>query len=348
MDFMPIGLLAAAIGLATGIVLGLAARLGSFCTLGAIESALYGGDQRRMRMWGVVLGTAILAVFLLQAMGQLDVTQTFYHQVQWNPLASIIGGLVFGYGMALAGNCGFGALVRFGSGEIRAMVVVVVIGIVGFVTLSGPLAPVRIALFPTPPAEGPQGFAHLLSAQTGLPVWVGAVAAGLALFAWALSHPAFRTSTRQIVWGVAAGLAIAGALWGTSYLSSESFGAVRVEGHTFTAPLGRTLIYLMTASAGGISFSVGSVTGVLAGAFIGSFIRKEFRWEACEDPRELGRQITGAAMMGVGGVVALGCSIGQGVTAFSTLAFSAPVALASISLGAAFGLRNLLAGFQPE
>ena len=121
-----------------------------------------------------------------------------------------------------------------------------------------------------------------------------------------------------------------------------------VEGHTFTAPLGRTLIYLMTASAGGISFSVGSVTGVLAGAFIGSFIRKEFRWEACEDPRELGRQITGAAMMGVGGVVALGCSIGQGVTAFSTLAFSAPVALASISLGAAFGLRNLLAGFQPE
>jgi hypothetical protein len=125
-------------------------------------------------------------------------------------------------------------------------------------------------------------------------------------------------------------------------------GAVAVEGHTFTAPLGRTLMWLMTSSAGGLSFSVGSVLGVLLGAWLGSRYKGTFRWEACEDPRELGRQVGGAALMGIGGVVALGCSVGQGVTAFSTLAYSAPVVLAAICAGAMLGLKRLIAGFQPD
>jgi uncharacterized protein len=104
----------------------------------------------------------------------------------------------------------------------------------------------------------------------------------------------------------------------------------------------------MTSTAGGISFSVGSVLGVLAGALAGSLWRGRFRWEACEDPRELGRQVGGAALMGIGGAVAMGCSIGQGVTAFATLAWSAPVALAAIVAGALFGLRSLIGAAQPD
>jgi uncharacterized membrane protein YedE/YeeE len=135
MDTVPIGVLAALIGLVGGLTLGLAARLGDFCTLGAIESALYGRDQRRLRLWGVVLAVAILGTQLGAMAGLINLGASFYHDLQWNPLASIVGGLVFGYGMALAGNCGFGALVRFGGGDLRSLVVVIVMGIFGFIAL---------------------------------------------------------------------------------------------------------------------------------------------------------------------------------------------------------------------
>lgn len=347
LETLPIGVLAALVGLLGGLVLGLAARLGDFCTLGALESAAYGGDQRRLRMWGVVLAVAILATQGGTMAGLIDLSGTIYHALQWSPLGSVVGGLVFGYGMALAGNCGFGALVRFGGGDMRSLVVVVVMGIFGFIALSGPLAPLRVMLFPQPDATGPQGIVHDLG-QLGLPPALVIVGIALAFLAWALSHAPLRHSPRQIAWGVAVGLAVAGCFVGTTWLAAESLGEITVEGPSFTAPVGRTLIFLMTSTAGGITFSVGSVVGVMAGSLIGSMIRGLFRWEACEDPRELRRQVGGAALMGIGGVVAMGCSVGQGVTGFSTLAWSGPVTLAAIAAGALVGLRRLIVGFQPE
>jgi uncharacterized membrane protein YedE/YeeE len=347
-DILPFGVWAALAGLVAGAILGLSARLGEFCTLGALESALYGDDQRRLRLWGVVLGVAIFGTYLGASLGWIDIGATFYHQIVWNPLASIAGGLLFGYGMAMAGNCGFGALVRFGGGDLRSLVVVVVMGIFAFVALSGPLAPLRIALFDQVDAIAPQGIAHDLARITGLAPLVSAAAISLGLLVWALAHQGLRAAPRQILWGIAAGLSVVWAFGATSWLSAQSLGAVQVEGLSFTAPLGRSLIWLMTSTAGGISFSVGTVCGVLLGALAGSLWRGLFRWEACEDPRELGRQVSGAAMMGVGGVVALGCSVGQGVSAFATLSWSGPVTLAAIALGAVIGLRQLIGGYQPE
>jgi len=344
---MPVEVLAALVGLIGGGVLGLAARLGDFCTLGALESAAYGEDQRRLRLWGVVLAVAIAGVFGAEALGFAAPEKSFYLSIGWNPLASIVGGLLFGYGMALAGNCGFGALARFGGGDLRSLVVVVVMGIFAFVTLSGPLAPLRIALFDQTPAAAPQGIAHWLSAKTGLPHLAIALPIAAGFLVWALAHAPLRRDPRRLLWGVAAGAAITWCLVGTSLLEAESLGEIGVEAPSFTAPLGRTILYFMTSTAGGLSFSVGLVAGVLAGAFLGSSIRGLFRWEACEDPRELGRQITGAALMGIGGTVAMGCSIGQGVSAMSVLAFSAPVTLACIAIGGLIGLRQLIHGFQP-
>jgi hypothetical protein len=103
----------------------------------------------------------------------------------------------------------------------------------------------------------------------------------------------------------------------------------------------------MTASGNALSFSVGSVLGVMLGAALGSWSRGQFRWEACDDPRELRRQIGGAALMGPGAILAVGCSVGQGISAFSTLAFSAPVAFLAIFAGATFGLKQLITGFTP-
>lgn len=340
--------MSALLGLAGGVILGLAARLGEFCTFGAIESAYMGHDQRRIRLWGIVLGVAMICVFALDAIGQFDIAQTLYHRTQWNPFASVIGGLIFGYGMALAGNCGFGALARFGGGDLRAMVVVIVIAISGFFTLNGPLAEIRVYLFPTNASDAPQGIAHLLSNLTGVPPLIFATMVAAGLIVWALLYKPLRQRKGAVLWGIAAGLTIASAFWGTSVLREASFEEVAVRGYTFTAPLGSTLLYLMTSSGAGFGFSTGSVLGVMVGAYIGSKIKGHFRWEACEDPRELGRQVMGASLMGVGGIIAIGCSIGQGVSAFSTLAFSAPVTLAAIVAGAVLGIRQLLAGFAPE
>lgn len=347
MEELPVGVLAALVGLLGGIVLGLSARLGDFCTLGALESAIYGKDYRRLRLWGVVLGVAILGTQGLAMAGLIELQRTFYHSIAWNPLGSIIGGLVFGYGMAMAGNCGFGALVRFGGGDLRSLVVVVVMGIFGFFALAGPLAPLRVMLFPQPEATGPQGIVHDLG-SLGIPAVAVVAVIGLGALIWGLSHAPLRARPKMVAWGAAAGLAVTWTFLGTSWLYDHSLGEVAVEGPSFTAPVGRTLIYLMTSTAGGITFSVGSVVGVMAGALIGSISRGLFKWEACEDPRELGRQVGGAALMGVGGVVAMGCSVGQGVTAFATLAWSGPVTLIAIAAGAALGLQQLIGGYQPE
>lgn len=344
MEMIGPGMTAALIGLVGGLMLGLAARLGNFCTLGALEMAVWGGDQRRLRLWGVVLAVAIAGTWMGAALGLIDPFGTFYHQIVWNPWASILGGLTFGYGMALAGNCGFGSLVRFGGGDLRSLVVLVVMAIFGFATLAGPLAPLRMALFPQGVATVPQGPAALAGGAM-LPLAL-LVAGGFLI--WALAHAPLRRARAEVVWGAVAGLSVVWCFLGMTWLAAETLGGVQIEGPSFTVSTGRTLIWLMTSTAGGISFSVGSVLGVMGGALAGSLWRGRFRWEACEDPRELGRQVGGAALMGIGGAVAMGCSIGQGLTAFATLSWSAPVTLAAIAAGGLIGLRGLIGASQPE
>lgn len=345
MDGYSIGIIAALIGLGGGTVLGLAARLGDFCTLGAIESAVYGNNQTRARMWGVALGVAILGTYTLEAEGILTLSDTIYHALRWNPLASIIGGLMFGYGMAFTGNCAFSSLARIGGGDLRALVAVIVIAIFSLMTLGGPLAEVRALMFPETAAKSGQSFAHLIADWTTLPAIVIAAIIALILLVWGLLDAGLRARPASIFWAAMVGLAVVGGWWGMALLHEASLAGIQVQSHSFTAPLGRSLLYLMTSSAGGVNFAVGSVGGVILGGAIGSAIKGRFRWVACEDPRELGRQMYGAALMGIGGVIALGCTLGQGLTAFSTLAYSAPVTLAAIIIGALIGLRRLVSGF---
>ena len=338
----------ALIGLIGGLALGLAARIGRFCTLGAIEDLLYGSDTRRLRMWGIAIGTAIIGTQAAIALGHLDGSQTAYLDRVWNPLGTIIGGLIFGYGMALSGNCGYGALARLGGGDLRSLVIVIIMGLSAYFVMSGPLALLRITLFPVEEgATSPQGFGQLVEAVLGLsPAVTGLVLGGLVL-AVALSSRAMRRSPGHIAWGGVVGLAIFSGWVGTYWVAMTGFEAEPVETHTFAAPIGDTILYAMTASGNALSFGVGSVAGVVIGAALGSWSKGHFRWEACEDPRELKRQIGGAALMGPGAVLAVGCSVGQGISAFSVLAYSAPVAFLAIFAGAALGLRQLISGFAP-
>ncbi len=337
----------ALIGLLGGIALGLAARIGRFCTLGAIEDVLYGSDDRRLRMWAIAIGVAIMGTHVTMSAGFFDTAQSAYLDRVWNPVGTIVGGLMFGYGMALSGNCGYGALARLGGGDLRSFVIVIVMGLSAYFVMSGPLAHVRVMLFPVETAAvSSQGFAQLLDGFGVAPLTTGLIAGGLML-AVGLSSVNMRRSPGHIFWGAVVGIAIVSGWVGTYWVAMTGFEAEPIETHTFAAPIGDTIFYAMTASGNTLSFSVGSIVGVIIGAAIGSGFKGHFRWEACEDPRELRRQIGGAALMGPGAILAVGCSVGQGISAFSVLAYSAPVAFLAIFLGAAFGLRQLITGFAP-
>jgi len=143
------------------------------------------------------------------------------------------------------------------------------------------------------------------------------------------------------------GVAIVSGWGGTQYVATHGFGALPVVSHSISAPVGESILWAMSGSLRPVSFAVGSVGGIWLGAFIGSLIKGHFRLEACEDPRELRRQIIGAGVMGAGAVIAMGCTVGQGMSAFSLLAISAPVTSLAIFAGAAFGLRQLIEGFNP-
>lgn len=341
--------LVAVLGGVGGVMLGLAARLGRFCTLGAIEDALYGGSDHRLRMWGVATGSAVLLSFAAMGAGLLSASETPYLPAAWNPVGHVLGGLLFGYGMALAGNCGYGALARLGGGDLRSFLLVVVLGISAYVAMSGPLAALRVTVFPPDliALQGPAGIAHWAERTLGLSAPALGIAIGGCILGVSLASRDFRADRRAIGWGAAVGLAIGFAWTATQWLATESFGAVPVTAYTFARPVGETILYAMTASGATLSFGIGSVAGVWCGAFLGSLIKGHFRWEACEDPRELRRQIFGAAMMGVGAVLAIGCSVGQGLSAMSVLSFGAPLTLAAIFAGAALGLKHLIHGFAP-
>ena len=334
-------------GLLGGVILGLAARLGRFCTLGAIEDVLYQGNSIRLRMWLLAIGIAGLGSFGLAGSGLLQLDQSIYHQVAWAPLAGAAGGLAFGYGMALAGNCGFGALARFGGGDLRSFVIVLVMGISAYFILSGPLAQLRLMLIASAEIKTDfRSYPELLSSVTGASIVpLGLTISAMITLAAAWSAP-FLRNPRALLTGVAVGFAIVSGWAGTQWVASHGFSETPINSHTFTSPLGETLLFLMTSSGGGLTFGVGSVFGVLLGAFAGSLIKGQFRWEACEDPRELKRQVIGAVLMGFGAVLAMGCTIGQGISAFSLLTLNAPIVFASIFIGAAIGLRQLITGFS--
>ena len=342
---IPEALMGTLIGFAGGILLGLAARIGRFCTLGAIEDALYGQNNNRLRMWGTAIGMAVLLVHLALAQGLISTSNSYPLTVPFTPLLTVFGGLLFGLGMAFSGNCGFGALARLGGGDLRSFVIVLVMGVSAYVTLGGPLSPLRIwlvELLSVQPTTA--SFSALVSGSTGMPESYIGLLLGAGVFGFSVWSRAFWEEKSNVIWGALVGLSVASGWIGTHLIAQVGFSGLRPVSHGFTAPVGSTILYFMTSSGQTLNFGIGSVCGVWAGALTGSLMKGHFRLEACEDPRELQRQITGAVMMGIGGVLAIGCSVGQGISAMALLSINAPLALSSIFIGAYFGLNHLISG----
>jgi hypothetical protein len=237
-------------------------------------------------------------------------------------------------------------VILLGRGNLRSLLVVMVIGVAAQMTLKGLIAPARIAFLQwstqTPAAVSlPQVVASLgLDPASAQALAAGAVAFALIIFA--IAHSGFRRSPGQIAAGIAVGLLTACGWFATGYLGADDFNPAPLASLTFVAPLADTLQYVMLATGLPLSFGITLATGAVAGSLITALLSRSFRWEGFTSPRHMLRSIAGAALMGSGGAMAYGCSIGQGLTGVSTLALPSFIALGAIVLGVSAGLRGPL------
>ena len=334
-------------GFLCGALAGAGAQYGRFCTMGAIEDGVLGGDWRRAKAYGLAVAVAILGVWSLRHAAGFDVARSIYAMTRFDLLGAALGGLLFGIGMAFAGTCGFGLLVRAGGGDLRAFITAGVMGVVAFAATGGILAVPRVSLtqfvtIDVSTTEGPF-LDRLFAAATGASaIWVPLLIAAV-LVLLAFGDERLRKRPKLILGAVAMGLAVTFG-WLFTGVLADPFGSHRVESLSFVAPLGRVVLQIMSGALSDVGFAVSSVLGVMAGSLSVVTARHEVRAEAFDDVREMQRHLLGAALMGLGGVLARGCTIGQGISAASTLSLSTPIVVMTIIIGARLGLLSLVEG----
>ncbi|WP_407184481.1 YeeE/YedE family protein [Bradyrhizobium centrosematis] len=333
-------------GLAIGVVYGAVGLLSGFCLMSSMRGWLAEGDGRLVRTYALAVATAIAASQFLAGSGTVDLGKSIYLQHSFSAPVLFLGGLLFGYGMVLSNGCGSRALVLLGRGNLRSFVVVIVLAIAAQMTLKGLIAPARIALVQASQGTVDANSLPSLLATLGLTeVFSRALAAVMivvALILFAFAHPTFRRSPGQIVAGVIVGLLVAGGWYATGYLGADDFNPIPVTSLTFVAPIADSLQYAMLSTGLTLNFGIATVAGVFVGSLVTALATGRFKLEGYSSPRHMLRSGSGAALMGIGGVMAFGCSIGQGLTGVSTLALGSFVAVAGILLGTTAGLRGSL------
>ncbi|MHC2335979.1 YeeE/YedE family protein [Bradyrhizobium sp. USDA 4454] len=343
MDPATIVILAA---LVIGLIYGSVGLVSGFCMMSGLRGWWAEGDGRLARTYALAMGIAIAASQLLAAAGLVDLGKSIYLQPSFSAPVMFIGGLLFGYGMVLSNGCGSRALVLLGRGNLRSFVVVIVLGIFAEMTLKGLIAPARIAMVQGSQATVAANSVPALLASAGLgPVtarMVAASALSAVLIIFAFAHAPFRKSPGQIAAGLIVGLLVAGGWYATGYLGADDFNPVPVTSLTFIAPIADALQYVMLSTGSTLNFGIVTVFGVFAGSLITAIATGRFKLEGYRSPQHMLRSAGGAALMGAGGVMAFGCSVGQGLTGLSTLSLSSFIAVAGIMLGTGAGLRGAL------
>ncbi len=338
-------------------VFGAIAQKTHFCTMGAVSDILTMGDWSRMRMWLLAIGIAILGATALHWAGLIDLDKSIYRGPTLNWLSHLAGGFCFGIGMVLASGCGAKTLIRIGGGNLKSLVVLIILGLTAYMTMKGILGTFRVKVLDQASLTLPGGqdipalLAGLGLAPT-LALWLPAMTIGGGLMIFALRDQDFRTPD-NLLGGIAGGLAIVAAWYVSGHLGylpedpetlQEAFIATnsgRMESLTFVAPLAYLLDLLMlwSDSSRKLTLGVASALGVIAGAALWAITTHRFRWEGFRDVADTARHLIGAALMGFGGVTALGCTVGQGISGMSTLALGSLLTLIAMIAGAALTLR---------
>jgi uncharacterized membrane protein YedE/YeeE len=340
------------------LIFGAIAQRTHFCTMGAVSDVVNMGDWTRMRMWGMAMGVAMVGFFTLVAFGFIDPSATLYPSNRFIWLSARVGGGMFGFGMVLTSGCGSKTLVRIGGGNLKSLAVFVVMGVAAFATIKGITAVVRVNSVDRVFVEfvGPATLPNWVSGMAGFSPAVTGPALGWvigsALVFWGL----LGTSSRRfdhLLGGIGIGMVIAAMWWVSGHLGfiaehPETLEATflatnsgRAEALSFVAPLAYTLDWLMFFSDTGKLLTVGivSVAGVVLGSAAYALVSRTFRWEGFGSVEDTANHLGGAVLMGVGGITAMGCTIGQGLSGISTLSLTSVVAVAAIVAGAVAALK---------
>ncbi|QKO21889.1 YeeE/YedE family protein [Rhodoferax sp. BAB1] len=329
-----------------------------FCTMGAVSDVVNMGDWTRMRQWGLAIGVAMAGFALLAYAGLIDPAKTLHGGKRWLWLSAIVGGLLFGFGMVLSSGCGSKTLVRVGSGNLKSLVVLLVMGMTGFATMKGITAVWRVATVDQVGVDFAvtANLPHLAATALGLTPSLAALLLGLglgaALIVWALRGQQFMQGENLLA-GLGVGGLIVAMWWVSGSLGhvaehpdtlEEVFLATnsgRSEAMSFVAPVAYALDWLMFYSDKSKVLTLGivSVFGVIAGSAIMALWTRSFRWEGFGGTEDVANHLVGAVLMGVGGVTAMGCTIGQGLTGLSTLGLNSLVAFVAILAGSVAGFK---------
>ncbi len=340
-------------GLVIGILFGAIVQKTNFCTMGSLSDMVNFEDSRRFRSWLLALATAIVGTQLLRVFAVVDLSKSMYLATNLDWAGAALGGLLFGFGMVFAGGCASRNLVRAGTGDLRSLLVVVVIGFTGYVTIGGLLGPWRAALAAATAIDltgwkmASQSLGAFLGHFTGLDAaraeTIAAIAAVVVLGAVTLGNRDFRSSPVHVIAGVGVGLCVV-AGWALTGLSWDEMadGAVAPGSLTFVRPSGDALEWMQRFTAGRIpGFGVATVFGTMIGAFLMAAATGRLKLATFFDVSDTLRNLFGAVLMGIGGVVALGCTVGQAVTGASTLALSSFIVFAGLVAGGLAGLKTM-------
>jgi len=364
---------------AIALVMGAVVNKTNFCTMGAVSDWVNMGDTGRFRAWLLAIAVAMLGVVGLEYFGFVDAGSAFppYRAGQLIWAENLLGGLLFGIGMTLASGCGNKTLVRLGGGNIKSLMVFAVIAVIAYFMVN-PFPGSDQTLFTVLFYDWIRPLAVDLGASQDLGsvlvrenpltgrLVIGLIL-GVVLLVIIFKSADFRRSFDNILGGLVVGLAVLGAWYVTSNVSIDLDGEqyslqsyaqqwdfladsgegkpadtrpLAPQSFTFINPMGQTLGY---ASAGFretyLTFGVMALLGVIAGSFLWALLSRSFRFEWFASLRDFVNHLVGAVLMGFGGVLALGCTIGQGITGISTLAIGSFLAFGGIVLGSALTMK---------
>lgn len=339
----------------------------SFCTLGAVSDVVLMEDWSRMRQWCLAIGIAIFGVALMSHLGWIDVSKSFYTGNRVLYLSTIIGSILFGIGMVLASGCGSKTLIRIGGGNLKSLVVFMVLGLVAYMSMRGFLGLMKVnsidkvSLTLSTNQDLPSIFSAALGiGKENLRSILSLLIGGL-FIAFALLKKSFWNS-ENILAGVGVGIGITAIWWVSGHFAhltedpstlQEAFlvtNSGRMESLSFVAPYAYSLDWLMFTSDKSKVLTIGivAVIGMIVGSAISALLRKNFRWESFRGAEDTTNHLVGAALMGFGGVTAIGCTVGQGLSGLSTLALNSFIAFPGFILGAYLGLQYLQWRLSPK
>ena len=352
-------------GFVLAFIFGLVANKTNFCVMGAVSDVVNIGHWGRMRMWLLAIAVAMLGAGWLSYSGQIDLAKSIPQRPTLAWLSLLVGGLCFGVGMTLSGGCANKNLVRVGGGSLRSVVVLVFLAIASYMTLKGLFGQWRASLLDPVSLNladfgwKDQSLGTAVSRLTGLSPATAQLATmavlvlGLLLFVF--KDKRFRANRMQIFGAVAIGALVVAGWYVSGHLGfGENPETLEVgyfatnsrtlESMSFVGPMayGLELLMLWTDKSLHLTFGIASVLGVVLGSAAYALYARSFRWEGFASLSDLRSQLFGAVLMGFGGVTALGCTVGQGITGLSTLAVGSFIAVGAIVAGSVATHKFLL------